>query len=228
MSPRWRKVLRDLWINKTRTLLVVLSIGVGIFAIGTIAGTQVVLSREVMRVYTASHAASVTLSTPCEEDFVKAVRRMPEVADAQGRREVTVRARSQAGGEFRNLQLIAIKDFDDIRINTFRPAGGAWPPARRELLIERSAVEPLQANSGDAITVELADGTERTLRVAGLAYDFQSPPPSSAVRHTVISRSTLWRGWASRAATTGWMSWWPIDRSIASTSRTWRTGSGIA
>ncbi len=37
IRPRWRKVLRDLWSNKTRTLLVVLSIAVGVFAVGTIA-----------------------------------------------------------------------------------------------------------------------------------------------------------------------------------------------
>jgi len=34
LSPRWRKVLRDLWGNKFRTLLVVLSTAVGVFALG--------------------------------------------------------------------------------------------------------------------------------------------------------------------------------------------------
>ena len=38
LSPRWRKVLGDLWSNKTRTILVVLSIAVGVFAVGMIAG----------------------------------------------------------------------------------------------------------------------------------------------------------------------------------------------
>ena len=33
-SPRWRKVMRDLWLNKTRTALVVFSIAVGAFAVG--------------------------------------------------------------------------------------------------------------------------------------------------------------------------------------------------
>jgi putative ABC transport system permease protein len=198
MSPRWRKVLRDLWINKTRTLLVMLSIGVGIFAIGTIAGTQVVLSREVMRAYTASRAASATLNTTCDDDFVKAVRRMPTVADAQGRREVTVRARSPADGEWQNLLLIAVDDFTDVRINTFYPAGGAWPPEKRELLIERSAVEPLGAKVGDALIVEMSDGTDRALRVAGLTYDFQSPPPIlGGTSYGYITLDTLeWLGFA--------------------------------
>ena len=41
IPPRWRKVLRDLWSNKTRTILVVLSIAVGVFAVGMIAGSRV-------------------------------------------------------------------------------------------------------------------------------------------------------------------------------------------
>ena len=37
MQPRWRKVLSDLWSNKTRTILVGLSIGIGVFALGMVA-----------------------------------------------------------------------------------------------------------------------------------------------------------------------------------------------
>ena len=39
-SVRWRKVVRDLGTHKLRSLLVVLSIAVGVFAIGTIAGAD--------------------------------------------------------------------------------------------------------------------------------------------------------------------------------------------
>ena len=34
LDPRWNKVLRDLWNNKLRTFLVVISIAVGVFAVG--------------------------------------------------------------------------------------------------------------------------------------------------------------------------------------------------
>ncbi len=44
--PRWRKVWRDMWNNKQRTLLVVLSIAVGVFAIGTIATAHIILQRD--------------------------------------------------------------------------------------------------------------------------------------------------------------------------------------
>ena len=39
-SPRWNKVLRDLWGNKVRTLLVALSIAIGVFAVGVVSQTN--------------------------------------------------------------------------------------------------------------------------------------------------------------------------------------------
>jgi putative ABC transport system permease protein len=197
MSPRWLKVLHDLWSNKTRTVLVVLSIAVGIFAVGTIAGTQNALSREVMRAYVESRTASAILSSTFDDDFVKAVRRMPELADAQGRREVTVRARIPSG-QLRNLLLTAVPNFNDVRLNKFFPDGGAWPPSKREVLIERTAAETLQIAIGGDLTVELPDGRTRTLRVAGFAYDFQAPPPIlGGTSYGYIDLDTLeWLGFA--------------------------------
>ena len=58
LKPRWRKVLRDLWLNKNRTIVVVLSIAVGVFAVGTIASSQIILSRDLRATYLASNPGS--------------------------------------------------------------------------------------------------------------------------------------------------------------------------
>ena len=49
LSIRWGKVWRDLWGNKARTLLVVLSTAVGIFAFGTVASARILINRELAR-----------------------------------------------------------------------------------------------------------------------------------------------------------------------------------
>jgi putative ABC transport system permease protein len=73
-SPRWRKVLRDIWGNKRRTFLVVLSI-----AVGTVAQMQVIVSKDMVESYGAANPASATIYTdqPFDDDLVEAVRRMP-------------------------------------------------------------------------------------------------------------------------------------------------------
>ena len=57
MAPRWRKVLADLWSNKTRSLLVVLSIAVGVLAVGTVLGIQQIVSHDMRASYLAIHPA---------------------------------------------------------------------------------------------------------------------------------------------------------------------------
>jgi putative ABC transport system permease protein len=176
LSPRWRKVLRDLWGNKARTVLVVLSIAVGVFAVGMIANTQVILSRDLAEAYAASNPASATLyMQPFEEGLVRTVRNMPEVKEAQGSRSYWVRLKV-GPDEWANFQLRAVSDYDDVRVNKFWPESGAWPPERREVLLERSSLAPSKANVGDTIVIELPNGQQRELRIAGLVHDLSEVP----------------------------------------------------
>ena len=176
LSPRWRKVLRDLAGNRSRTTLVVLSIAVGVFAVGMIAGTQVVLSRDLARDYNRVNPASATIyADPFDDDFVGTARRIKGVGEAQGRSSVSVRSRVD-NGEWRNLRLLAVADYDDIRVNKIRPVSGAWPPPRRAVLIERNSLAFLGVNVGETIQVEMPDGRLHDLRVAGVLHDINQPP----------------------------------------------------
>src|SRR5262245_2506393 len=92
VPPRWKKVMRDLAFNRTRTALVVLSIAVGVFAFGTILGGPTVLSQTLNESFLAINPPSATLTTaPFDEELVEAVRRVPGVAQAQGTRSVAAR-----------------------------------------------------------------------------------------------------------------------------------------
>lgn len=46
MGIAFRKVWRDLWNNKGRTLLVVLSIGVGVLSVGMITASNTMIIRQ--------------------------------------------------------------------------------------------------------------------------------------------------------------------------------------
>src|SRR5512137_347530 len=91
-SPRWRKVVRDLWGNKLRTLLVVLSIAVGVFAVGMIAGSRTTTMAALDASWNSTNPASVTLYTDLfDEELLYTIRHMPGVRDADARRQTTVR-----------------------------------------------------------------------------------------------------------------------------------------
>lgn len=186
MRPRWRKVLSDLWGNKTRTILVVLSIAVGVFAVGMLTATREKLSEGLAADYAASNPASAMLmvsdpflgsgtGTGFGDDLVNVVRRMRGVGEAEGRRKITVRLRV-GPNEWRDMQLFVIPDYEDIRINKIYPERGAWPPDDQEMLVERAAMGMTQAEIGDVLTVKTPNGKLREIRLSGVVHDMSQIP----------------------------------------------------
>jgi putative ABC transport system permease protein len=197
ISSRWHKVLNDLWGNKTRTVLIVLSIAVGLFAVGTIVTSRTILSAELARSYAAINPSSGTIRTvePFDEGFVRSVRRMDEVKDADARR--ILYAQILVGpDEWTNLTIFVVSDFDDIRVNKIWPEDGAWPPPEREILIERAALPIINAQVGDVALIETPDEKQRQLRIAGAVHDLaQLPAQIDGDAYGYVSFETLeWFG----------------------------------
>ena len=188
----WRKVFNDLWLNKTRTLLVVLSIAVGVAAIGTIAGGHVVFSRDMQESFNSINPANITIfSDPFEEEMVAAVRKIRGVKSADGRRTVAVRLQGP-DGIWKQMNLTVIADYKDIRVNKLKMMEGAWPPPDKGVLFERSSLSAFPVKVGDVLRVEAPDGKQRELRVAGLVHDIsQIPSFFSGVLNGYITFNTL-------------------------------------
>lgn len=196
LSPRWSKVLRDLWGNKTRTTLIVLSIAVGVFAIGMISGAQVALSRDLTNAYLAVEPAAASLTAqPFDEELVDVVRGMKEVREAEARRSLGLRVKV-GPEEWKTLVVYALPDYSDIRINKIRPVSGDWPPPDKEMLLERVSTEFLGLREGDVAVVEMPGGKLRKVRVAGVVHDLsQYPSFFSGQGYAYVTSETLeWLG----------------------------------
>ncbi|MFN2111388.1 MAG: ABC transporter permease [Anaerolineae bacterium] len=210
INTRWYKVLNDLTGNKTRTLLIVLSIAVGLFAVGTIMSARTLLYTEMARSYAAINPSDGIVRTVelFDEDFVRAVRAMPEVADVDARRVLEVRAQVVSTDETEStssdsaqatemtLRVFAIRDYSAMRVDIVNPQSGAWPPTERVILIERSALTVLDTRVGDTLRIELPGGRVRHLRIAGLAHDMvQVPAQFDGTPYGYIAFETLtWLG----------------------------------
>jgi len=170
-KPRWRKVLHDLWDNKVRTLLVVLSIAVGVFAVGVIAGTYAMIVEDLSGSYAATNPANVSLVTmPFDPDFVDVIRRMEGVTEAEGRRHVSLQLKV-GPNEWDTITLVAIPDYDELQIHRHLPKQGVAVPQDREVVLEHKSLAELGAAAGDRLEVELPDGTIRPLPIVGTVQD---------------------------------------------------------
>ncbi len=170
-STRWRKALRDLWINKTRTILVVLSIAIGIVGVGAILTSYSILTREIDRNYMDTNPASAVIYMEgIDDELVQSIQSRPEIDEAEARRTVVARYQMDTNAWI-SIWLFVIEDFDDLRVSTFTSERGDWNPAANEILIERSALQLIQQDIGDVAVIKTAGGTPQFLNITGIVHD---------------------------------------------------------
>ncbi|MBE2223539.1 MAG: ABC transporter permease [Anaerolineae bacterium] len=175
LRTRWRKVFLDLRSNKARTILVIAAITVGVFAVGLVAVAQHILLSELTRDYLSSNPASATIYTmPLDDEFIKSVENMPEVAQAEGR--ATLRVRVNVGAnQWRDLVLTAVPDYNTITLDKIIPVAGAAEPGKGELLVEDYSIDFLNTALGETLLIELDDGTQKEMLVSGTTHDSHVP-----------------------------------------------------
>lgn len=196
---RWKKVYRDLWINRSRTMLVVLSIAVGVFALGMIVATQEALTASLAAQYEELRPADVIIKTEpmLDDDFVTSIRNLRGVDEAEGRRALPLRISLDGKGDtWRDLTLYAIPNYDNQRLLHVWPQSGNWPPEKREVLLERATIAYLGLKPGDEILIKTPDSKKYTLRVTGIAHDlYRIPPVIEGWVYGYVSMDTIrWMG----------------------------------
>lgn len=182
LRPSWRKVLADLWVSRTRTLLVVASIAVGVFAVGTIASMYVIVAEDIRVGYAAAQPANIEIITdPFDDNMVKTVQNIDGVSAAEGRQMVPVRV-SLDGKTWKPLDVMANEDFTNSTINLIDLVDGTAEPGDRELIVRRDRMNSSGLSAGDQALMQLPNGTLRTVPVVGevsdqyAAGDFTAPP----------------------------------------------------
>jgi len=175
VSPRWRKVLRDAWLHKARTLLVVLAIAVGLAGAGTVL-TRWAIVRAVVQVgYAASNPASATLRVDSvDRSLLESLRALPSLAEVEAGRTASARARVR--GRWANVMLFVRQDFTDVSIGRLIPEAGQWPPADGAIVIERSSIDLTGVGVGESLFVALGGHGPTPLAVTGIARDVGLAP----------------------------------------------------
>ncbi|MCP4428930.1 MAG: FtsX-like permease family protein [Chloroflexi bacterium] len=191
LPPRVRKVLADLWANRTRSILVISSIAVGVFAIGAIMTTYAIYNEDMTVSYAAAQPANIEILTDSfDDELIKAVAAIPGVAHAEGRHMVTVRV-SKDGGAWKRLDIVANKEPMASRINLLTPMDGAIYPGDRELIVRQDPMNDTGLVVGDTALIQIDGGSIREMPVVGVAGDqfaagdFAAPPRGYTTLDTV-------------------------------------------
>jgi putative ABC transport system permease protein len=197
MPARWVKVIKDIISNMARTILVILSIAVGVFAIGMTTNAGRIIKRDMNQQYLATNPDSATIYvSPFGEQLVAAVQGLRQVNRVEARRIESAEILLQ-DDSWDDLTLNAMQEYEDVQINQFEIEKGSTTPGHRETFLERQTADYLGLFIGDNMTVRLP-GRERSydLLVTGIVHDLHAVPPELLLQtNAYVSMETLqWMG----------------------------------
>lgn len=177
MSVIWKKVWFDLWNHKLRTLLVVLSIAAGVFAVGTTFGLveQLIPTMDASHRSTSPSHATMILLQPVDRDTILNLKKIPGVLDIEPLNELEIRYRAKPGEDWRQGNLVMRADYTDQDFDVIQLRDGSWPE-ERSLSIERMHSPYYGLAIGDQLIVEIND-KEHLYPISGLIRHPFVPPP---------------------------------------------------
>ncbi|MFN8475221.1 MAG: FtsX-like permease family protein [Anaerolineae bacterium] len=194
MGVLWYKVWFDIWHYKTRTVLAVLSIAAGVFAIGVVFGMVDQLLSGMDAAHQAVHPSHIQmyLNDYISPEVVHGLKRAPGVEDIEPFNVVNVTYQPKKGGDLKQGALVLREDWNSQRMDMLQLREGTWP-VRNGVDIERLSSSFYGFDIGDKVTFEL-DDKQRTFTIIGkVRHPFVPPPQFGGEAYFFMSRDAMTR-----------------------------------
>ena len=178
MGVIWHKIWFDLWHNKTRTILTVLSIAAGVFAVGSIFGMSDMMlynmdmsHRDVL----ATHI-NAALTEYVDRDIILSLREVPGVEDVEPYNSVNILYKLRPEDEWRQGVIQMRDNYEEQKYELLQLRAGHWPGSKNEIAVERMGAQFLDIGIGDSVIFKI-DDKERILPITGFIRHPFVPPP---------------------------------------------------
>lgn len=152
--------------------MVVLSIAVGVFSIGVIAGAFVIIANDMRESYAINTPANIELRmADFGDSTLESIRQTSGVGEAEARRVFSIRVRAPGTTKWTVLDMVAFDDFEGNKVNLLTTLEGQSIPGKREVILELGALDKVDVKVGGMLEFQLPDGSIKTLPVVGITQD---------------------------------------------------------
>ena len=182
LDVRTTKVLRDLWLNRSQTLLMVLAVAVGTAAFGLMLTGGWVLAENLQAQYASTRPAHAVLDiSTFDENLLEDIRSMRGVEASEARR--LIRARINTGPDkWSTLDLEVAPDLAAVGINRLLlPDTSVLDARSRTIHLEQSLAALSTLAPGATATLQWVDGTTSKFSVGAWVNDLSRLP--SGISH---------------------------------------------
>jgi putative ABC transport system permease protein len=178
MGVIWHKIWFDIWHNKTRTLLAVLSIAAGVFAVGSIFGMSDMMLANMDKSHQAVLPTHINagLSAPVDREILLSLKDVPGVENVEPYNSANVLYKLHPQDEWRQGVIQMRDNYEQQKYELLQLRGGHWPHSKNDLAVERMGAQFLNIGIGDSVIFKI-DEKERVLPITGFIRHPFVPPP---------------------------------------------------
>ncbi len=172
MQTSFNKVWRDLLRNKGRTLLVVMSIAVGVMAMGMIISSNTMMARQMAVANEAANPSHgrISLSGGIDEKTLLNLENLPGVESADGRLYAFIQWKSNPADEWQDANIRALTDYENQKFDYLTLREGTWPQ-RDGIIVAYNQITPFGVPAlGETLYLKIND-RERAYPVVGVIRD---------------------------------------------------------
>lgn len=132
MNMSSRKVWRDLWRNKSRTFMVIMSISVGVMAVGMVVSANTLTLGQMAKSHVESNPSHgmLWLRGIADEGMIRGLERLPSVKDVEGHAESSIHWKTTLDGEWQDGHIITHADFENQTYDQLTLKDGDWPESK--------------------------------------------------------------------------------------------------
>jgi putative ABC transport system permease protein len=188
LNSFWHKIRADLLAQKSRTLLAISSIAIGIFVVGTLLGMIDLQLSKMDGSHKLSQPSHISLILKTDADFAVAeqIKTLAGVADVDRLTQFTVRFKTANNPQWQTGTAIIRPDYRVQHYDLMTLLSGQFPHDKA-VAIERLSAKAAGLKLGDAIIFETETG-EQAFTVDGIMrHPFVKPPPFGGQLHFFIA-----------------------------------------
>ncbi len=193
MKTAFRKVWRDLWRNKGRTILVVMSITAGVLAIGMITASNLMMEGQLAAANRASNPSHgrITLTRPIDQKMLEDLERLPGIVRADGRLSYSVQWRKSPLDEWQEGTLRSLPDYENQKLDLLELYEGSWP-GREDVVVPYNQIDTFHVPDLNETLYFKINEREKAYPVNGVIRDpVALVPPFDEVPSFYVSRDTF-------------------------------------
>jgi putative ABC transport system permease protein len=184
MGVIWNKVWFDIWGNKTRSLLVILSIAAGVFAIGAIFGmvNQLLSGMDSAHTEVFPSHINVILRDYVTESVVEDLKSVPGLEDIDPVNQITIRYKLDPDDDWELGTLVERPDYDEQTYDLLALKEGMWP-GTDGMAVERMTAQFFGMEIGDEVIFDNGDDQVSYELTGIVRHPFVEPPPFGGQAH---------------------------------------------